>query len=375
MSRIFQDGLELGRPSFGTHTSENYSGGLWLVSGYSAASRFGRVGVNTSVVRSGDYSLRCHTNTTVTYTPHARARRYLGEYDDLFIRVYFYPGSYATTDIIQLLDSNFATLLRLRLTSTGDLQIYDANNAQIGNMATFLPVGTWGQIEARLKVDEVSGLIEVKIDGESLFYYSGDTRGSKAANCSWLRIGIINGINVDRDFYFDDVAVNDVVDDGSGNDTWCGPGEILLLKPKANGDINEWTQSNETYQNWEMVNEVPHDGDDTYTYSDAFDEKDTYKTEELQVDKGLTPIESVSRVKAVQICFTGRWEGAGADILPFIRSGGVNEEGTKKVVGSSYHRLWYDMFSVNPFTGNAWNFDTVDALQVGAEHKMRGEEE
>ena len=121
-----------------------------------------------------------------------------------------------------------------------------------------------------------------------------------------------------------------------------------------------------------MVNEIQHDSDGTYNYSDVADQIDTYKTEEMNADKGLSPVPGVSHVKAVQVFSFARWEGAGADIKHLLRSGTVNDIKAEHVIMGGYDRCWTDEWGINPFTGQAWTFEEVDALQVGIKNKARG---
>ena len=367
MARLFQDGFELGRPT-GRPANDSITGLGWLARRSGAAN--GITGVTTNDVRSGVYCVAMK-NDLWGNNPNALGQILDAPLTEHYGRVYYRYNHAQGTEFVGLGDSSNNQLISFRKNSDHDFLVF-VDGVQVASVAAGLTMNVYQCVEWRVVISGEIGLVETRLDGNSVVLWEGDTDvGDSGVQYFWIGSRFTNIGSTSLTHRFDDVAINDTVDDGTENNSWCGPGEIILLKPKANGDVNEWTRSNDTVNHWELVNEVPGDGDDTYNYSDEFDEIDTYKTEELQADLLLEPVAGVSNVKAVQLCFTGRWEGAGADILPFLRSGAANQNGDKKAVSSAYDRLQQDTFSRSPFTSQAWTFADVDALQVGVQHKER----
>ena len=368
MARIFQDGFELGVPAqHGTTVVGAYLDSLWQFNQSSTAS-VRSVGIQTTVKNSGTYALRIHHNSTSSV--REQIYRNLGQnLTEHYDRIEFRPDAVAETECIyHYRDENFDVVASIRIDSDYTLRFF-VGDTEVGTIAGAIIVETFGRIESHYVVNDTSGLFEVKVNGNSLFSWEGDTDPLATGNIRYLCLGKITSTTTNITFYYDDIAVNDTT--GTVNNSWCGKGSILLLKPKGVGNYSQFTPSNESLQNWEMVDEVPHDSDTTYVFSDAADEIDTYEMEALVADKGIDPDELV--VKAVQVCLTGRYEGVDAHLAPMLRSGTTDHEGAQMTMAGSYYRLFDEMFDVNPFTSAAWTYEEVDALEAGIKHKAHVE--
>ena len=374
MARLFHDGFELARPNTsggsGSATPIVHEG-LWYAQANSDSSpSWGTGNIHClSGNRTGGLGERIlRISVTSTYGADPYTWRNLGDgiplNDEHFGRAYFMFSLGRATMLF--LQSDNTQLVRLTRTSTGSLEVRVLNNVVGETIVTDLDV--WYRLEWHFVYDDVNGLLEIRIDGNSLFEYHGDTKGSTTKGFNRLRFGF-QSLATQCTVWYDDIALNDVT--GGVNDTWVGSGSCLLLKPKAAGTYTEWTASNETYDNWEMVDEVPHDGDSTYVASVVPDEIDSYKTEELVADYALSPALGISSVKAVQAVFHGRWEDSDVDITPLLVSGGNIQHGDLIHAPSTYMPASQYVFNINPFTNLPWTFGEVDALEVGAQHKAR----
>ena len=368
MARIFQDGFELRVPApNGTIVFGAYRDSMWQFNQSSTA--VGRViGVQTTVKNSGTYALR------ILHQSSGGAReqiyRNLGQnLTEHYDRIEFRPDVVAATECIyHYRDENFDVVASIRIDSDYTLRFF-VGDTEVGTIAGAIMAGTFGRIESHYVVNDTSGLFEVKVNGNSLFSWSGNTDPLATGNIRYLCLGKITSTTTNITFFYDDIAVNDAT--GTVNNSWCGKGSIFLLKPKGAGNYSQFTPSNESLQNWEMVDEVPHDGDETYVFSDAADEIDTYEMEALVADKLIDPEELV--VKAVQVCLTGRYEGVDAHLAPMLRSGTTDHEGAQMTMAASYYRLFDEVFNVNPFTSAAWAYAEVDGLEAGVKHKAHVE--
>lgn len=370
MARVFHDGFELAKPPYGEYPVAAKAGSLWFCRTYRFSGASAGMGVSTVYKYGGAYSLRmyCQWNGSGPWAWYNLPETLVEHYGRIMLYKQVMTGN---ADVVILQDASENTLGRLRLLLANDgFVVYDHAGNILYSGDHIVPVDTWVKIEWRLLLDAVNGVFECRVNGITLVSFFGDTKGAKG-DFSRLRLQFWGqgAVSPAANIYVDDVAINDV--NGLINNSWVGQGKIVLLKPKADGSINEWTPSNVTKDNWEMVDEFPADADATYVQSENVDDLDLYKTEELAADKGLAPVEGVSRIKGVQVVFTGRWENDTTDIVPVLRSGGVNHEGDAVNVLSSYE-AGERMFSVNPADGKAWDFESVDALEVGVKHGRRG---
>ena len=358
MARIFQDGFEMGRPGF-NRVSRNgtYDDSLWILHASSTLTNT-EFGARSGYGSSGNYGFYIHCSQGSSFWIERTFNEGLMEH---FGRAEFARHAYGgdSPNIIGMFDDNGGIVASIRADDQGDLAYY-IGNTEVGRTSNITIVDVFARIEWRLRIGTENGVFEVKINGNSLFSWQGDTQGENLGEITKLRIGCwpdkIRGT-------WDDIAINDTT--GTVNNSWVGKGSILLLKPKGAGNYSQFTP-NEAGNNWEKVNEVPNDGDTTYVESENAEEIDTYEMEELIADHAIDPD---SIVKAVQVCFTGRYEGTDAHLAPMLRSGVTDEEGDKKTLASSYHRLFQQVFNVNPSTTEQWTHEEVDALEAGVKHK------
>ncbi len=371
MARIFQDGFEMGRPApHGTTVFGAYRDSLWQYNQNEASSWSSSVGVSATVKNSGEYSLRLyHSAVSGVLLYIQQLFRNLGQnltehYDRVEFRVDNFQTGHAAQSVYHWRDENFDVVASIRIDENNTLRMF-VGDTEVGTIAGAITGGVFHRIEAHYLVDDTSGLFEVRVDGNSLFSWGGDTDPLETGHIRFLCLGKIASSATDITFYYDDIAVNDTVDDGSGNNSWCGKGSILLLKPKGAGNHSDFTPSNGA-DNWDNVNEIPHDGDTTYVEGDTAGDKDSYEMESLVADKGVDP---GAVVKAVQACFTARYEGSDANLAALLRLGTEDEEGDAKYLANTYHRVYDQVFSVSPFDDQQWDIADVDNMEAGVTYK------
>ena len=366
MARIFQDGFELGVPAqHGTTVVGAYLDSMWQFNQDSVHASTRSLGVQTGVSNSGDYALRIRSQFPYLLSVYRNLGQNLTEhYDRVEFRALVEEAG--TECVYHYRDVNFDVVASIRIDEQYALRMF-VGTTEVGTIAEAITPEVFARIESRYVVDDTSGHFEVKVNGNSLFSWSGNTDPLTTGNIRYLCLGKIVATDTNITFYYDDIAVNDTT--GTVNNSWCGKGSILLLKPKGVGNYSQFTPS--AGFNWECVDEVPHDGDTTYVESATADHIDTYDMEELIADLAIDPTDLV--VKAVQVCLTGRYEGVDAHLAPMLRSGTTDHEGTQMTMASSYYRLFAEMFSINPFTSAAWTYEEVDALEAGIKHKAHVE--
>jgi len=132
----------------------------------------------------------------------------------------------------------------------------------------------WYLLEFHIKNGSSDGIFEMKIGGKPVYSATGLNMGTNQMNRLYLTRN-----NDYNHFWFDDLAINDT--SGSYNNSWCGDGHVLALKPNAAGDVTQLLPSSGA--NWQCVDELPPDGGDATSGSIAGN-YDLYNLEALSVN-------------------------------------------------------------------------------------------
>lgn len=130
----------------------------------------------------------------------------------------------------------------VKVTSGGVVQLWDlVGNAQIGSNGPTLSTGTWYCVELSATLDS-SGIVTsaaARIDGTSVA--SGTVTASSAAS-GIFGVGWNDAPGANMIVNIDDCALNDST--GAVNNSWCGPGGVVLLVPTADTAVGTgWTTS------------------------------------------------------------------------------------------------------------------------------------
>jgi len=177
---------------------------------------------------------------------------------EVYLRVYFKCAFISVAFSPTAESHKFENIIRIEDASANVLAGLYADNVQVGSYHFEIKIGgaltnvasltladsTWYKIEIRLKTNASTGAYDVRVDDISLASASSQNTGSNDINN--LRFGaytrVINGTFFDNlDLYFDDIALNDT--SGSANNSWCGNGTIVALKPKGAGNSSQWDTS------------------------------------------------------------------------------------------------------------------------------------
>ena len=235
---------------------------------------------------------------------------------------------------------------------TGDIKIIGVTQGNIGVRPT-----NYERWEFHIKIDDSSGVVTIRIDGTEVFTYSGDTKPGAATAIASMAWYVEH--NETRSIHVDDIAINDIVDDGRSNDTWPGAGKIYGFRSNIQGPFRAWDRFPDTgEENWEDVDDGVPDDDATYVQSGSLGQRDAHGTENI-------PAGSFNiRSGCVQWEVIARLVGAGpAEIAPYTVKDGITQEGNSRVPLAFYTYL-YDMIPTDP-DGNEWFRDDFDNTQFG----------
>lgn len=338
MTRLWFTGLEAGSLDIFPHIDNNAA-------------------ISAAQARTGAYSL---------YIPSIGDRAWLtlrAGYAELFFRIglYMTGGSGANDRTFYiLLDSSGAELLTFQVRQADSVllvRLGDHNDALIASGGV-VPTNIWCCIEIRVLINNVTGVVQVRIDGAQTINFSGDTQvgandeilvvmwGASPADGTYVCYG-----------YYDDLAINSI--HGIRNNSWPGLGGIVGLVPTGVGNYTQLTPS--AGANWQAVNEVPPDDDGTYVENATIDQKDTYEMQNLAA---VTPGQ-VTDIAAVQwLCRAYNTVSQGGNFARLLRLYGVDHQGDDVGYDRSYD-YHPEVLGTSPATGQDWTEAEINALEAG----------
>lgn len=202
--------------------------------------------------------------------------------------------------------------------------------------------GVWHYIEVAIHVDPLAGTCKVRLDGELIIDYAGNTGDTDIE-----RIAVV-GIPVDR------VRIDDIVCDYNSTE-FIGEGRILQLPITAN-DAVQWTPS--AGANWENIDESQADTT-TFNTSTTPGHRDIF----LHGALGFVP----ERIYGVQVVTCSRKDEAGTRVTKNILKSGASEVLGEANYQTESWRYYRDFFATDPATSAEWTVAGVNATKVGYE--------
>jgi len=200
--------------------------------------------LQSSPKRSGNYSVTFGTYNVLEKTLSQALT-------EAYVQFAFYPKQ-ANPWCFFSLRKNGADLVSIRKNASGCLEVCQGWDGSVYcTGSTILQINTWYVIELHFKLDDVNGLIEVRLDGISECSFSGDTKPGADADFNQMRWRAPSSYN---DFNVDDIVVFDT--SGEVNNSWPNGLKLVLLKPNADGGVNEWAPT-PAGDHYACVDEVP----------------------------------------------------------------------------------------------------------------------
>lgn len=224
--------------------------------------------------------------------------------------------------------------------------------------------GIYYYIEFKHIIDDVAGLLEVRVDGAVWATFSGDTQATANATANQIQLsGTPPAGGGDGNGNWDDLYVLDGVDQSiadpnspPNNDYW-GNTQIQCLVPTAPGNYAEWTTLVGAPTHWQAEDEVPPDEDTSYVESATLDQRDTYNFANLAVVSATIP--------GIQILTRARTTLAGvANIARLYRRAGVDNQGADVVLQTSYN-YQREIMGGDPIAAGVWTVANVNAMEMG----------
>ena len=133
------------------------------------------------------------------------------------------------------------SIYNVNITGADDWAIYVKKSGTYQKVSNLtLSSNVWYRIDIYYKANSSTGAYEVKLNDLSIISESNINTGTQGVKK--IKFGTAQtAIFTDQYSYFDDIAVNDTT--GSINNSWCGSGTIISLKPKGTGNKSQWDSS------------------------------------------------------------------------------------------------------------------------------------
>jgi hypothetical protein len=222
--------------------------------------------------------------------------------------------------------------------------------------STAILLGRYYYIEMQAVINQSSGSVIMRINGQVVLSVSGNT---SPTGFNYADVVNVYGPGGGAFVYVDDLYVTD--NSGTANQSFLGDVEIGLIMPASAGDYTQWTPVPGP-NNYAMVNNVPPQGDTSYVWSVAPASGpyplDTYFFQ--TVESGLV-------ILAIQTNIIARKNDVGNRALSLVtRYGGANNvaDPSGRYVNETYID-YLNQQDVNPLTTSQWTPATLNAAQFG----------
>lgn len=331
----------------------------------------GSPSINTTTKHSGAASFRANVTAATALQRHQFRTDAAA---DAYLRAYVYiatlPGANVT--ILSYCDGANFCGSKLKLQSDGGLQCDNSDGSSTTNGSATLSTGTWYRLE--MFYDETANTCTILVDGSTDISAGAVDDIGGGGRISW---GALDSATAD--IYWDDLAVNDTTASGagfaySGQTSYPGDGNVVILVPNAAGD------SNCTTGDYSMVAEIP--PSDTATSGSTMCELDNNPTwgDFNLTNSSTAGIDSYDTITLIWTLARIREEAAGtSNYLLRLRSasGGTTltsaagDAGnatarTNPVSTTAFSRSWST--TTDPTTGSAWTptgTNSIDNMQIG----------
>lgn len=282
------------------------------------------------------------------------------------VRVNLASGSYDNPALFfKVLDESSNVHLALGWFNSNDLiRFYRGDAAVLLATASAGPTyASWALLKGYVKIDAVAGRFQLYHESNLIVDYTGNTKGgagSYAGYC-WVGCHAVTASGRWASFYFDDLAWNDPVDDGTPDTGLPNSKGFVILMPNGNGNYSDLTGSDgNKVDNYALVDEKPPSSAD-YVGSATATEKDSYALENLSA--------TYTKVMNVQpVAYSGLAAAGTGGLKTLIRSNGTDDtDASSQALTTTYASIRGEIRHKNPDGDVDWTVTAVNAAEVGME--------
>jgi hypothetical protein len=333
MARIFSTGFETG-----SNTELNYN--------YSDTT----AGIAAEAARTGSYGLWVGAaNSGIVNTLFLPSR-------EIYIGYALYPrigGASHADGFFSLRTSGSTSIFKL---TCSDWAISAYYGSTLLFSAPAIALESWHYIEIFARTDATLGAFEVKINGESVGTYSGNT-GTSEMGMLYFR----STTGATR-MYLDDIVVNDTT--GSYNNTWTGQSRLIPVLVNADGSETDLSRGGtDSGANWSQVNTVPIN-DASYVYGTASNGRDL-----LTVDGSAVVLPEDTTIQNVIVVLRSRIESGSGAVAAALKSdtAEVDSDTVSALSGTFLTRSY--AFPYDPDGEAPWILSRAISAEIGPKLK------
>lgn len=239
-------------------------------------------------------------------------------------------------------------------------------NGQVATTGTGVFTGSvWQHVEMRVVMSDSVGVMQIRRNGVEVASITGiDTRPTNVTHFTAFRVIADSNSQL---HHIDDLYVLDGT--GADNNTFRGDSRITVLRPKADGLVNNFLPVNVT-NNWEGVDEALVDDDATYVEAGAELARESYDNKTMS-DVSVTP----GAIFAVQVVNATKKTDAGRlDYLDQMVINNVTyDTGVSVIATSGEYKMTRYIRDTSPDDNGAWTEAKVDIVGSGLEITFREE--
>lgn len=305
--------------------------------------------VDTAHARSGDYCWGGFFNSG-WFVPATRQLR---------VSQHRWPTTYGVTNsLAEFLDAGDNVLVAVqRLIYTGLIQLV-VGGVVVATGTHPIITGAYTHIGIDLKIDSVNGWVNVYVGGVADITYAGDTGNADVVKFIQRRLD--TGVNYSDDWYMDDTtgeAGPDVVPDKA----------FVYRVPSSNGTYSDCTgQDGDSVNNYQNVDDRPHDSDTTYNEATALDQRDSFPLPAYTAPAGWV-VDAVLPVVHVR-----KTDGAvDTQVALIVLVNGTQWQGNDQAVDETY-TLRLDRCDTPP-GGGSWGTGWVPPNVIEVGYRGRGD--
>jgi hypothetical protein len=224
-----------------------------------------------------------------------------------------------------------------------------------GTSTSQLLYNQWYYIEVHIKLHATDGIIQLRIDGETQFIFSGSTTPSATSVSLFYFVSeYIDSYHGSTRYYVDDIVINDT--SGSNNNSWPNGSKIVLLFPTGKGSSTQWEKTAHL-DNYENVDNYPTLDPTDYLLTNVNERLDLYMLNDLPSDAFSV---ASARIDAWAL------KNSGSDLMlnVALRTGGVTFLSGDNELGVSYALVQW-LHQMNPGTSINWTVSDINALEGG----------
>ena len=250
---------------------------------------------------------------------------------------------------VEFNDSVKGTDFRLNFSTAGVITCTPWGSAAASSAPmAVIPGAVWQYIEVFGVISAGGGAVTVRVNEQVvLTVVSAGTSNSGSVGIDQISFG---GNAVVDDFYICDNT-------GPALNTFLGNTRVPAQVPGGAGASTQWIPTGSASANWQLASN-PYMDDSSYVSCATAGDIDLYT---------LSPVANAPQVLAVQTVLVARQDDSGQrQVQSVIQSGAARATGAVVDTSGSYAGHT-DIFATDPNTGGSWTYQSVNALQVGAD--------